>query len=344
MKNLVVFGTNAHPELTKAICSRLSIPVGHVELGQFSNGETSVKVKQSVRGCDVYIISPAAGDVNDHFMELLILISACKTASAKKVTAVVPIFPYSRQPDQRYSSAGAPVQAMNQLSITKSAPAPVTAYREWIAQSGTLVADLLMCSGADHIITMDLHDAQFQGFFDVPVDNLYGRPLLERYISLHIPNYQDAVVVSPDAGGAKRATAIADSMMMDFALIHKNRPHAFGTSLMLVGDVRNKVAILIDDLVDTGTTLVRAAELLKEHGASTIYALVTHAVLSDNALERIENSSIDKLVVTNSAPQGETEKDYVDVIDVAPVFAESIRRIHNGESISILYKRNNLLY
>lgn len=304
-----------------------------------SNGETSVRIKQSVRGCDVYIVSPASGQVNDHLMELLIMISACKTASAKKVTAVLPVFPYSRQPDQKFSFSGAP------LSDLQDAVVPCkkqTGYHPWIAQSGTLVADLLMCSGADHIITMDLHDPQFQGFFDIPVDNLFGRPLLKHYISLNIPNYHNAVIVSPDAGGAKRATAIADALGLDFALIHKNRRHEYGTSLMLVGDVQNKVAILIDDLIDTAYTLVRAAEFVKEHGASKIYALVTHCVLSGDAIERVKLSCIDKLIVTNTAPQTITPSECFDIIDVAPTFAEAIRRIHNGESISILYDHNQV--
>lgn len=341
-------------------------------------------VQESVRECDVYVISPGSGLVNDHLMELLIMISACKTASAKKVTAVLPVFPYSRQPDYPHSKMGAPSSSSNasakaildvsgfslrddllqKTSVhteegTKPAamrvwsdesPHRPTNYREWVAQAGTLVADLLTCAGADHIITMDLHDPQFQGFFDIPVDNLLGRPLLQKYITLSIPEYRNAVVVSPDAGGAKRATAIADALGMDFALIHKERrdTHSRHTasgdgdgnnSMILVGDVEGKVAILIDDLVDTAATITRAANMLKESGAVQVQALVTHALLSGDAIERINASALDRLVVTNSAPQDVNcqRSSKLLVLDVAPVFAEAIRRIHNGESVSMLF-------
>ncbi|BFZ54680.1 ribose-phosphate pyrophosphokinase [Savitreella phatthalungensis] len=419
MRGCVVLGTNGHPDLTKSICSRLGMTVGEVDIKKFSNGETSVTIHNSVRGQDVYIVSPGSGQVNDNLMEMLIMISACKTASANKVTAVLPVFPYSRQPDVPYSKTGAPsakplALANNALlqSLESRPGTPVrdrvqagssalqkedssasfipdktapnaSGYRKWVAQAGTLVAALLTTAGADHIITMDLHDPQFQGFFDIPVDNLFGRPLLQRFITLNIPNYQDAVIVSPDAGGAKRATAIADSLQMEFALIHKERRNKHNqhdeSSMMLVGDVEDKTAILIDDLVDTGATLTRAAKLLHESGATEIYALVTHALLSGDALQRIKESQIDVLVVTNTSPQQEhvdllgqaefrgvqnpalnslsayrqaqsrdaspskrhssatSRKGRIVVIDVAPVFAEAIRRIHNGESVSMLF-------
>lgn len=452
MRGCVILGTTGHPDLTKAICARLGMQPGEVDIKKFSNGETSVKIYNSVRGQDVYIVSPGSGHVNDNLMELLIMISACKTASASKVTAVLPVFPYSRQPDVPYSKTGAPstrthgsqqpstvLQSLESrpgtpardrvgihIASDDSGPAPRTllerrhsgnsasfipdksnpnasGYRKWVAQAGTLVAALLTTAGADHIITMDLHDPQFQGFFDIPVDNLFGRPMLQRFITLNIPNYGDAVIVSPDAGGAKRATAIADSLEMDFALIHKDRRNKHNqhdeNQMMLVGDVKGKTAILIDDLVDTGTTLTRAAALLHYSGATSIYALVTHALLSGDALQRIKDSQIDVLVVTNTSPQSEhvdylgtaelrlhstplqsnnlsslsayrpsqsngmnshvppvssllrddsveerrqrggrrEAKGRIVVIDVAPVFAEAIRRIHNGESVSLLF-------
>lgn len=449
----MILGTTGHPELTKAICARLGMQPGDVDITKFSNGETSVKIRHSVRGQDVYIVSPGSGHVNDNLMEMLIMISACKTASANKVTAVLPVFPYSRQPDVPYSKVGAPstkhhaahlsnslyqslesrpgtpirdrlTQHSSSSSLLESGPPPpritlessnasfipdkskpnASGYRKWVAQAGTLVAALLTTAGADHIITMDLHDPQFQGFFDIPVDNLFGRPLLQRFITLNIPNYVDAVVVSPDAGGAKRATAIADSLEMDFALIHKDRRNKHNqhdeNQMMLVGDVQGKTAILIDDLVDTGNTLSRAAALLHHSGATSIYALVTHALLSGDAIQRLKDSQIDVLVVTNTSPQTEhvdalgiaelrvqgaplqshnpsslsayrsaatttgahahvppvsslLRDDSVEerrlrehrreikgrmvVIDVAPVFAEAIRRIHNGESVSLLF-------
>jgi len=324
VRNIVVLGGNSHPQLNETICNHLGVPPANVLLSKFSVGETRVEIKESVRGKDVYIIQSGGGKVNDHLMELLITISACKTASARQVTAVLPLFPYSRQSDIPYNKIGAPLtkssnnynkpdftfdsrpetphpgqpesaglpngvdnlhkslvkvqledpasnsnspqtarfshytngtpkrsdtmdssksetsgrqrntstsstnngtaqddNASVASSSSKSTFQPRPGYKQWVAQAGTLVADLLTCAGADHIITMDLHDPQYQGFFDIPVDNLYGRPLLKKYIQYNIPDYQQAVIVSPDAGGAKRATAIADGLGMDFALIHK---------------------------------------------------------------------------------------------------------------------------
>jgi ribose-phosphate pyrophosphokinase len=318
VRNIVVLGGSSHPQLVQTITNHLGVQPANVLLGKFSVGETRVEIKESVRGKDVYIIQSGCGKVNDNFMELLIAISACKTASCKQVTAVLPLFPYSRQSDIPYNKTGAPIQKTSiykpdfpytldtapqtphpdkapsagiqngngdqlhkqlskvqisdskesdstspsspqhpqingtrdrsgtvdstksltstshrvgsNLSISNGADQgkkdiflPQPGYKQWVAQAGTLVADLLTCAGADHVITMDLHDAQYQGFFDIPVDNLYGRPLLKKYIQYHIPDYKNAVVVSPDAGGAKRATAIADSLGMPFALIHKVR-------------------------------------------------------------------------------------------------------------------------
>lgn len=313
VRNITLIGGTSHPQLTQAICNVLGIPPSDVLLSKFAVGETRVEIKESVRGKDVYIVQSGGGKVNDLLLELLITISACKTASARRVTAVLPLFPYSRQSDIPYNKTGAPLvkssvaggknssnytfestpttptpgkpesgslangvdnlqkslakaqvedsesnsgngspikkQPRNGLprsdtldsvksdvskngsaddtSSTTSASSKISGfqprpgYKQWVAQAGTLVADLLTCAGADHIITMDLHDPQYQGFFDIPVDNLYGRPLLKSYIHQNIPNYRQSVIVSPDAGGAKRATAIADSMGMDFALIHK---------------------------------------------------------------------------------------------------------------------------
>ena len=310
VRNMVVLGGSSHPELTKTICDHLGIPPARALLGKFKVGETRVEIQESVRGKDVFIIQSGGGKVNDHLMELLITISACKTASANRVTAVLPLFPYSRQSDVPYKT-GAPLgrgvqsqrggvlsfdsrpqtpssgptdqkdfasgsdglahrqisrlqlsevsngltngytktspkaeeksngvdgnESQNQKADYFSTPStsdggtrtqqpafePQRGYRQWVAQAGTLVADLLTCAGADHVITMDLHDPQYQGFFDIPVDNLYGRHLLRKYIQYQIPNYMQAVIVSPDAGGAKRATAIADALGMPFALIHK---------------------------------------------------------------------------------------------------------------------------
>lgn len=305
VRNIVIIGGTSHPQLTRTICNHLGVPEANVLLSKFAVGETRVEIQESVREKDVYIIQSGGGKVNDHLIELLITISACKTASAKRVTAVLPLFPYSRQSDIPYNKTGAPlIKSSTQNNFTfDSTPStphpnkpqspdassgvdnlqkslvkaqledvngshvkrrPITngnrsntldsirsdvslpngvsnddntstsgasnkgltfeprpGYRQWVAQAGTLVADLLTSAGADHIITMDLHDPQYQGFFDIPVDNLYGRPLLKRYIQRHIPDFKNAIIVSPDAGGAKRATAIADSMGVEFALIHK---------------------------------------------------------------------------------------------------------------------------
>ncbi|KAI8718425.1 hypothetical protein NCS52_00621400 [Fusarium sp. LHS14.1] len=440
VRNIVVLGGNSHPQLTEAVCNILGVPQSNRILSKFSGGESRCEIKDSVRGKDVYIIQSGSGNVNDNLIDLCIMISACKIGSAKRVTAVVPLFPYSRQPDWPYNKAGAPLSQAsggsrndytfesvpptprpgaprsaglsngvnnlteklsktaiarengvngvngtngdyapprrsdtissttsnrghqqensissqrsytthdyeNQSNITAFQPKP--GYKHWIAQAGTLVADLLTCAGADHIITMDLHDPQYQGFFDIPVDNLYGKALIQNYIQSQIPGYQNSVIVSPDAGGAKRATLIADSLKTDFALIHKERrPIRFtehrNASMMLVGDVANRICILVDDIIDTGNTITRAAKLLKKEGATKVYALLTHGVFSGDAIARINASAIDKILVTNSVPQNEHRRlcPKLEVIDISPVFAEAIRRVHHGESISVLFQHN----
>ncbi|CAK7198894.1 ribose-phosphate pyrophosphokinase [Sporothrix eucalyptigena] len=453
VKNIVILGGNSHPHLVENVCNILGIPPCNRILSKFEVGESRCEIKDSVRGKDVFIIQTGSGSVNDNFVDLCIMISACKTGSARRVTAVMPLFPYSRQPDLPYNKSGAPLSKGPTLSISgtptkkddytfESVPAtpgqdrpksaglttssdlskalsktaisngsaarangtsvngsesgyfrPGTAsssngagapttpthggkkndsissqappftthdyanhtlinsfqakpgYKQWVAQAGILVADLLTCAGADHVITMDLHDPQYQGFFDVPVDNLYGKPLLQRYIQQNIPNFKEAVIVSPDAGGAKRATAIADSLGMDFALIHKERRPTKITdrqnaTMMLVGNVTGRVCILVDDLADTANTITRAAKLLKKEGATYCYALLTHGVLSGDAIPRLNASALDKIVVTNSVPQSEhrTLCPKLEVLDISPVFAEAIRRVHHGESISVLFQ------
>ncbi|KAG2216692.1 hypothetical protein INT45_003435 [Circinella minor] len=379
MKDLVVFGGLSHPELLTAVCNRLGIPEGKTKLCKFSNNETSVEIQESVREQDVYIIQSGCGTVNDNLFQLLIMINACKVASAKRITAVLPHFPYSRQPDIPYQpSSGAPLpklppatprgglasgqvtpntsttedvskQLMKQLTKVSLQEKQVDqdgkpAYRQWIARSGTLVADLLTCAGVDHIITMEMHDPQFQGFFDCPVDNLVSLPLMIKYIRHEIPNYQDCVIVSPDAGGAKRATSIAEKLRMDFALVHKERRRSSSSSskkrdLMLVGDVRGRDICIVDDIVDTSYTITRAARILRENGARKIYALVCHAILSGGAVRNIEDSCIDQLIVSNTIPQNDhlQNSTKIKVYDVAPIFSEAIRRTHFGESVSMLF-------
>ncbi|CAO0799975.1 unnamed protein product [Mucor circinelloides] len=366
MRNLVVLGGSSHPEFTEKVCNRLGISEGKTRLTKFSNNETSVEMKESVREQDVYIIQSACGSVNDNFIELLIMINGCKIASAKRITAVIPYFPYSRQPDVPFKQSGAPLTFLppqtppyqpnqpnkvddvsNQL-LRKLGQASVeeqkkdsAPYREWRARPGVLIADLLTCAGADHIITMDLHDAQYPGFFDCPVDNLTSLYTAINYIRLNIPDYSEAVIVSPDAGGAKRATSIAEKLCMDFALVHKERHkvHSQKKESMLVGDVRGRNCILIDDITDTSYTITKAARLLREKGARKIYALVSHAILSADAVNHIDQSAIDELIVSNSVPQTQhMTHPKIKVFDVTSLFSEAIRRTHFGESLSKLFE------
>ncbi|KAL2266336.1 hypothetical protein VTJ83DRAFT_5688 [Remersonia thermophila] len=341
VRNLVLLSGSSHPSFTDRIGEALGVPPAARLLTHFSSGETRCEIRDSVRGKDVYIVqSFGVGDthddgkrqtVDDYFIELCIMISACKTGGAARVTAVMPLFPYSRQPDLPFSHVGAPHgsavtaaaaallptpkgEAGAQLTPTPPPPPPLvmmtmderslesagaqrrgsaarytthdyenpalmmtlqqktrSGHKHLTAQAGPLVADLLTCAGADRVLTCDLHEGAYQGFFDIPVDNLHARPLLQRYIRHHVPNYREAVIVSPDAGGAKRATAIADSLGMAIALIHKERrppdiSHPQRATMMLVGDVAGRVCILVDDLADTAHTLTRAARLLRRAG------------------------------------------------------------------------------
>lgn len=442
VRNIVVLGGNSHPQMTEIICNTLGVPPCNRILSKFSVGESRLEISDSVRGKDVYIVQSGSGKVNDHFVELCIMISACKTGSAKRVSVVLPLFPYSRQPDIPYNKIGAPLTKgptdlnksgytfeslpptphpslpptpgidssdgadmhkrlskmhleqqqsgilpkymSNGNGITQKRASTVESssengrerasssasqqpqpqytshdhknpptsffqgrpgYKQWVAQAGTLVADLLTCAGADHVITMDLHDPQYQGFFDIPVDNLYVKPRFKNYIQANIPNFKNAVIVSPDAGGAKRATAIADELNVDFALIHKERRPTRITdrqnaTMMLVGDIAGKVAILVDDLADTSNTITRAAKLLKKEGATYVYALITHGVFSGDAISRINASALDKVIVTNSVPQDDHRRTCpkLEVLEVGTIFAEAIRRVHHGESISVLFQ------
>ena len=264
----------------------------------------------------VFILqSTKPGDINDGLMELLIITSACRTASARRITAILPNFPYARQDKKDKSRA------------------PITAR---------LVGSMLQTAGCNHVITMDLHASQIQGFFNVPVDNLYAEPSTLRWIREHYPNFkEDCVIVSPDAGGAKRATSIADSLDLGFALIHKERARPNEVSRMvLVGTVAARVAIIVDDMADTCGTLCKAASVVMEHGASEAIAIVTHGILSGNAIEALEGSVLRKVVVTNTVPlsQRGEECGKVEVVDVSPTLAEACRRTHNGESVSFLFK------
>jgi len=313
MPNIKVFSGSSHPDLTQKLCDRLGINTGKVVTKKFSNLETCVEIGESVRGEDVYIVQSGCGEVNDNLMELLIMINACKIASAERVTAVIPCFPYARQDKKDKSRA------------------PISAK---------LVANMLSVAGADHIITMDLHASQIQGFFDIPVDNLYAEPAVLKWIRENIEEWQNAIIVSPDAGGAKRVTAIADRLNIEFALIHKERKKANEVaSMVLVGDAKDKVAILVDDMADTCGTICHAAEKLLEAGATKIYAILTHGIFSGPALSRINSACFEAVVVTNSIPQDKhmRECQKIQCIDVSMMFAEAVRRTHNGESVSYLF-------
>ncbi|PVU86035.1 hypothetical protein BB559_006705 [Furculomyces boomerangus] len=311
--SIKILSGNSHPELSKLIVRRLGIELSKVTVSKYSNMETAVVIGESVRDEDVFIIQSGCDEINDHLMELLIMINACKAASARRISAVIPCFPYARQDKKDKSRA------------------PISAK---------LIANMLTVAGADHVITMDLHASQIQGFFDCPVDNLYGEPSILRYIKENITDWKNAVIVSPDAGGAKRATSLADHLDLDFALIHKERKKANEVSRMvLVGDVKGKVAILVDDMSDTCGTLGLAAKTLVDNHATKVYAIVIHGVLSGNALEVINNSVLSKVIVTNTIPHEHKKKlcPKLDTIDISSVFAESIRRTHNGESVSYLF-------
>ncbi|ERT03453.1 hypothetical protein HMPREF1624_01768 [Sporothrix schenckii ATCC 58251] len=307
---------NSHPMLTRLVADRLGIEPAKTLSLNYSNQETSVTIGESVRDEDVFILqSTAPGDINDGLMELLIMIHACRTASARRITAVVPNFPYARQDKKDKSRA------------------PISAK---------LIANMLETAGCSHVITMDLHASQIQGFFSVPVDNLYAEPSVLRFIREN-PKLQrdETVIVSPDAGGAKRATSIADGLEMAFALIHKERPRPNVVGRMvLVGDVQDKIAILVDDMADTCGTLAKAAATLKEHGAREVIAIVTHGILSGGAVDTINKSCLSQVVVTNTVPLGDKQErcPKIKVIDVSSTIAESIRRTHNGESVSYLFR------
>ncbi|OAP61800.1 hypothetical protein AYL99_04003 [Fonsecaea erecta] len=302
---LQVLSGGSHPDFVDLVCQRLGkeSPFTKLTSSRFSNGETSVVIENSVRGGDLFIIQTAAEPVNDLLMELLITISACKTASARQITAVLPCFPYSRQDKKDRSRA------------------PITAK---------LVANMLETAGCNHLITMDLHASQIQGFFNIPVDNLYAESAMVEYIRGNM-SLDNVVIVSPDAGAA----IIADKLRLDLALIHKERKVANKVSRMiLVGSVLNKTAVLVDDIADTCGTLIMASDVLKDHGAISCRAVVVHGFLSGPAIQKIEESSLERLVVTNTLPLSPAAQKCpkIESIDVSGIIAEAIRRTHHGES------------
>lgn len=317
--NIRVVAGGSHQALCEDIAKCLNTPLANIETVRFPNKQSAVLVGESLRDEDVYIVQTGCDpELNIHLFELLALVNASRRASARRVTAVVPNFPYARQ--DRKDKSRVPISAK-------------------------LVANLLVAAGCDHVITMDLHASQIQGFFSIPVDNLYAEPYVLKWIRDHYSNPgQDVMMVSPDAGGAKRVASLADKLDTQFALIHKERAKANEVSRMvLVGDVRGKACVLVDDMADTCGTLCKASDLLLEEGASEVIAIVTHGIFSGNAIDRLNSSSLSRVVCTNSMPLGEHVKscERLEVLDVSPVLAEAIRRLHNGESISYLF--NNVV-
>ena len=312
LENLAVFSGNANPDLAVEVVQQLGMPMGKALVSTFSDGEVNVEIMENVRGLDVFIIQPTCAPSNDNLMELLIMVDALRRSSAGRITAVIPYFGYARQ-DRR----------------------PRTAR---VAISAKLVASMIKTAGADRVLTMDLHADQIQGFFDIPTDNIYGSPvLLGELWRKQLPN---PVVVSPDVGGVVRARALAKQLETDLAIIDKRRPKANEAKVMhIIGEVDGRSCILMDDMVDTANTLCEAARALKERGAVSVLASCTHPVLSGEAIDRIDKSEIDELIVTNTIPLRDDAKasSTIQQLSVAEIFAESIRRIATGDSISNLF-------
>jgi len=311
-KDIKIFSGNSHRELAEKIAEKLGIPLGVATVGKFSDGEIQVNIGEVVRGSDVFVIQSTCNPVNDNIMELLIMIDALKRASAGRITAVIPYFGYARQ--DRKAKARDPISAK-------------------------LVANLITIAGADRVLTMDLHVPQIQGFFDIPVDHLLGVPLLAAYIKERFTNIDELIVVSPDVGGVTRTRKLAERLDVPIAIIDKRRPKANVCEVLnIIGDVKGKKAIIIDDLIDTAGTIVNAASALIDAGAEEVYACGTHGVLSGPAIERIKSSSVKQLILLNTIPLTEEKRiDKIVSISVADIFAEAIERIYEDISISSLF-------
>ena len=314
MANLMLFSGGANKDLAARVAKQLHLDLGHADVGQFSDGEVTVEIHENVRGKDVFLLQSTCAPTSHNLMELLIMADACHRASAHRVTAVVPYFGYARQ-DRRVRSARVPITAK-------------------------VVADFLSSVGVDRVLTVDLHAEQIQGFFDVPVDNVFGSPVLLE--DMKERDFEDVVVVSPDIGGVVRARAIAKLLNdTDLAIIDKRRPQANVSQVMhIIGDVEGRDCIIVDDMIDTGGTLCKAAEALKEHGAKRVFAYATHPILSGKAAENLRDSMIDEVIVTDSIPLSDELKalDKVKVLTLADMLAETIRRISNEESISAMFE------
>ena len=310
---MAVFTGNANPVLAQDIARHLMQPLGRAMVGRFSDGEIQVEIMENVRGKDVYLVQSTCPPANEHLMELLVMADACRRASAGRITAVIPYLGYARQ-DRRQRAMRVPITAK-------------------------LVADMIGCAGVNRVLTVDLHADQIQGFFNVPVDNVYASPVLLGEVWKQ--KYDKMIVVSPDVGGVVRARALARRLdNADLAIIDKRRQRANESQVMnIIGDVRGRSCILVDDLVDTAGTLCQAAQALKDEGAERVIAYITHPVLSGKAVERVENSALDQLVVTDTIPLGEAARKCkrIRVLSVAELLAETMRRIRDEESVSSLY-------
>ena len=308
----MVFTGTSNPELVKDTCKHLGLPLGEVNVGKFSDGEIAVELQENVRGRDVFIVQSTSQPTNDNLMELMVMADAVRRASASRITAVIPYFGYARQ-DRRVRSARVPITAK-------------------------VVADMIATVGVDRVLTIDLHAEQIQGFFDVPVDNIYGAPILIE--DIHRQNYQDLLVVSPDIGGVVRARAIAKQLDTDLAIIDKRRPQANVAEVMnIIGEVKGRTCLLVDDIIDTAGTLCTAASALKDAGAKAVVAYCTHPVLSGKALDNINGSELDTLVVTNSIPLNDAAKNCTRIrqLNLGKMLAEAMRRVRNKESISAMF-------
>jgi ribose-phosphate pyrophosphokinase len=316
LSDTVVFTGNANPALAQEIASHLGLELGKAAVGRFSDGETTVEIQQNVRGREVFVVQSTCAPTNDNLMELLVMVDALKRASAQRITAVIPYFGYARQ-DRRPRSTRVPISAR-------------------------VVADLLETVGVERVLTMDLHADQIQGFFRIPVDNIYASPVL--LSDLQAKRYDDLVVVSPDVGGVVRARALAKQLGCDLAIIDKRRPKANVSEVMhVIGEIDGRNCVIMDDMIDTAGTLVKAAEVLKERGAKSVYAYCTHAVFSGPAIERIKASHLDEVVITNTIPLAEAAKGTTKIrqLSTAFLFAETIRRITDGDSVTSLFSEQN---
>ena len=316
LSDTVLFTGNANPALAQEIATSLGISLGKAAVGRFSDGETTVEIQQNVRGREVFVVQSTCAPTNDNLMELLIMVDALKRASAQRITAVIPYFGYARQ-DRRPRSTRVPISAR-------------------------VVANMLEAVGVNRVLTMDLHADQIQGFFNIPVDNIYASPVL--LSDLQAKKYEELVVVSPDVGGVVRARALAKQLGCDLAIIDKRRPKANVSEVMhVIGEIEGRNCVIMDDMIDTAGTLVKAAEVLKERGAKSVYAYCTHAVFSGPAIERIKASHLDEVVITNTIPLAEAAKATPKIrqLSTAFLFAETIRRITDGDSVTSLFAEQN---